>query len=123
MAIEKLKLMFKRGIISRPELREIKFNLLQLKIQNLDLYQLANGHDLIKVFTMLTLRDKMNLIKKRMNEKYKELLISNNYRREFLVKEIEDILRISYEYEFFKNSDLYKKITTYEKKNGIKFLR
>ena len=72
---------------------------------------------------MLTLWDKMNLKKKRTNFKYKKLLIDYSNRREYLIKELEDILRISYEYDFFKNSNLYKQIITYQKTNSINFLR
>lgn len=121
-AIKKLKLLCKNGIISRSDVINIKLSLIQRKHQNLDLYQLANGHDLIRVFIMLTLWDKMNLKKKRTNFKYKKLLIDYSNRREYLIKELEDILRISYEYDFFKNSNLYKQIITYQKTNGINFL-
>lgn len=122
-AIKKLKLLCKNGIISRSDVINIKLSLIQRKHQNLDLYQLANGHDLIRVFIMLTLWDKMNLKKKRTNFKYKKLLINYSNRREYLIKELEDILRISYEYDFFKNSNLYKQIIAYQKTNGINFLR
>lgn len=122
-AIKTLKLMYKDNQVSRTELNRIKSSLFQRKHQKLDLYQLANGHDIIRVFAMLTLWDKLNLKKKRMGFNYKNHLIKDSYRREYLIKELEDILRISYEYELFKNSNLYKQIVNYQNTIGIKFLR
>lgn len=122
-AIEKLKSLYENGIISRSDIINIKRSLWHRKKLNLDLYQLANGHDLIRVFIMLTLWDKMNLKKKRTNARYKKQLMDHPYKREYLIKEQESILRISYEYEFFKNSMLYKQIVAYQKTKGINFLR
>jgi len=122
-AIKKLKLLFKNEIISKSDLKDIEFNLIQRKSQKLDLYQLANGHDLVRILTMLTIWCKFKLKKKGMGNKFKSILAKNLENRKYFVNEIEDFLRISYEYDFFKNSNLYKQIIAYQKTNGINFLR
>lgn len=122
-AVKKLKFLCKKNNISRSNLFSLKLSLIQRKFQNLDLYQLANGHDLVRIFTMLTIWGKYKLKKKRMGYKYKSELATNPEKRKYIVSEIEDLLRISYEYDFFKNSNLYKQIIAYQKTNGINFLR
>jgi len=122
-AIRKLKFLCKKKIISRFNLFNIKLSLIQRKYQNLDPYQLANGHDLVRIFTMLTIWGKCKLKKKGMGDKFKSTLAINPDKRKYIVKEIEDLLRISYEYDFFKNSNLYKQIIAYQKAIGINFLR
>lgn len=123
MAIMKLNLMCKKGRISKSDLRKIKLNLVLRKNQKLDLYQLANGHDLVRILTMLTIWGKFKLRKKGMGFKFQSILVKNPEKRKYLINEIEDLLRISYEYDFFKNSKLYKQIIAYQKTNGINFLR
>jgi len=108
---------------SKSDLTRIKLSLMQRKNLNLDHYQMANGHDLVRVFIMLTLWRSMNLTKKGMIDNYTDDLIDSFVKREKLIKEFENILRISYEFDFFRNSNLYKQIITYEQTIGINFLK
>jgi len=106
---------------NNSDLAKIELTFKQRKKQNLDPYQMANGHDLVRVLTMLTLWGSMNLIKKGMIVDSK-ILIDNFVQREKLIKEFEDILRISYEFDFFRNSILHQQIITYERNIVITIL-
>ena len=105
---------------SRSDLTKIEKAYNRRKNQNLDRYQMANGHDLVRVLIMLTLWGSMNLIKKGMID---DDATVNLVQREKLIKEFENIFRISYEFDFFRNSNLHKQIIIYEKTIGITFLR
>ncbi len=110
-------------LIQERDLEKIKRRQIQRKKQNLDQYQIANGHDLVRVFIMLTLWGSMNLTKKGMIDSYRDELIDIFVKREKFIKEFENILRISYEFDYFRNSDIYRQISIYEQTIGINFLK
>lgn len=110
------------GIISSIELKDILSIVQKRKKQTLDPYHITNGHDLIRVLVMLTLWDKMNLKRKGLSNSYKKKLLNSQDQRKYFINELENLLRIAYEFSHFTKSDLYKKIVSYQKKIGIDFI-
>jgi len=121
--LEKLNELHVNGEFSEEDLENIKNKLDDRKSQNLDKLHLANGHDVFRVLTMLTLWKMLNLQKKRISEKYRKNLLHNPNLRSFLSEELEDLLRTSYDFAFFKKSVLYKNIKNYQENVNIEFIR
>lgn len=121
--LKKLENFHNNGDFTEEELENIKNNIDNRRSQNLDKHHLANGHDILRVLTMLTLWEKFNLKKKRISEKYKENLINNPHLRRFLSEELEDLLRTSYDLEFFKETELYQSIKNYQESVNLDLIK
>lgn len=121
--LEKLNEFHVNGEYTEEELENIKNKFDDRKSQNLDKLHLANGHDVFRVLTMLTLWNMLNLQKKRTSERYKENMLYNTNLRRFLSEELEDLLRTSYDFAFFKKSVLYQSIKNYQENVNIEFIR
>lgn len=109
-----------KGDITRNQLESIKKGIQDRKNQDIDEYHIANGHDLVKVLTMLTLWNSYNLKKKRMSQKHIENLMKNPTNLE---KELEEVLRTAYEYIYFQESNLFRKIIEFQRTTGISFIK
>lgn len=121
--LQKLNEFHINGEFTEEELENIINTLDDRKSQNLDELHLANGHDVFRVLTMLTLWNILNLQKKRISEKYRENMLNNPNLRRFLSEELEDLLRTSYDLAFFKKSVLYQNIKNYQENVNIEFIR
>jgi len=55
----------------------------------------------MRVLTMLTLWEKYNLKKKRTSKKYKQDLINDIDRRDYLKDELQDMLMASFDFDYF----------------------
>ncbi len=117
-----LILLDKEGKITTSELTKIMDCLLSNSGKKIDPYQIANGHDLIRVLAILTLWEIKNLKKLGLSNNYRKRLLKMPNERIYLIKELENLLRLSYEFTFFTDSQLYKSIIKYQDKNGLKLI-
>lgn len=83
---------------------------------------MANGHDLIRVLAILVLWEIKNLKKLGLSNNYRKRLLKNPKERIYLIKELENLLRLSYEFTFFIDSQLYRNIVKYQDKNRLKII-
>lgn len=111
-----------QGMITDEILKKIEDKLSERKNQDVDDYQVTNGHDLVRILTMLTIWGKFKLKKKGMGNKFKSTLAKDPEKRKYLVNEIEDLLRGSYDLSFFKKSILCASILEYQKRENLFFI-
>ena len=93
------------------------------KIHRTLTYDLVNGHDVIRAFSKLILWEKMNLQKKNLSNAYKNLLFNKYKEFERFMRNIENGLRIAYDYDCFLKSELFSKIKEYQISSKVPFLR
>lgn len=117
-AVKKLKDLTKSGKLSRTDLNKIRRQLVNSKSKIIPIYHLVNGHDLICIFSLLTLNKELKLVKR-------NLLLYTNVPNSLraIINDISDSLRISYDLTLFKQSDLFHKIEQFQQKVGVVFIQ
>lgn len=89
-------------IKSKPEIQEVFSN---LKKDEFDLNQLVNGHDLSNL---------LYLLMKKVLKSRNKMLVNNN--------SVEDSLILSYEYDFFKETELYSNLKEWSDSKNLEIL-
>ena len=120
---QQLKDFCNKGVIEEDNLVVLDEKINDYRSQDLDQYHLSNGHDIIRVFTMLILWELYGLNKKGLSPVYRKHLLENVGNRDFLKNELETILRTSYELIYFQESKMYGDILKYQKTVRITFLK
>ncbi len=103
---EMIKTVFNNSKRQDLKIDAFKLKINQILLQNHDLLQLCNGHDLVELLSI-------SLTK----------LIGNKGQQDVKIEQLESHLRISYRFDDFKLTKLYASIIEWENQNGKQVFR
>jgi len=121
LKVNKIKNILKN--LSEKEQKEIERLITLYKRRNIDPYLIANGHDLVRVLAKLILFRAFNLIMKGLDDDLIKRYLNNERDKLKFIAELENKLRVCYEFQFFSETELYEKIISYQNRFGVEFIK